>query len=85
MRSKPAPRCNALGPKFLAAPRADDQTGLSRDNFLNCHYPVLGCALISAIGENVDAAGDLYKLRNPSNSGDQRIVPFLEEYPWALR
>jgi hypothetical protein len=70
-------RHDALGPEFLATPRADDQIGLPRDNFLNCHYPVLGCALISAIGENDDAAGDFDKLRNPRNSRDQRTVPFL--------
>jgi hypothetical protein len=53
---------------------------LPRDNFLSCHYPILGCTLISAIGENVDAAGDLDQLRDPTNSGDQRIVSLLEEY-----
>jgi hypothetical protein len=37
------------------------------------------------IDENVGAAGDLYQLRDPANSGDQRIIPFLEEYPWPLR
>jgi hypothetical protein len=37
------------------------------------------------IGENVDAAGDLDELRDPFNSGNQWIVPFLEEYPWPLR
>jgi hypothetical protein len=41
--------------------------------------------LISSICEDVDAAGDLDEFRDPPNSGDQRIVPFLEEYPWSLR
>jgi len=77
---KTRPGCNALRPEFLAAPRPDDQIGLPRNNFLNCHHPVLGCTL-----KNVDAASDLDELGNPSNPGDQRIVPFLEEYPWALR
>jgi hypothetical protein len=41
--------------------------------------------LISTIGEDVDAASYLDELRDPSNPGNQRIVPFLEEYPWPLR
>jgi len=76
-----SPRCNALRPEFLAAPRADDQIGLPYDHVLGCHDTVLGCALISAIGEDVDPAGDIDELRNPSNSGDQRIVPLFEEHP----
>jgi hypothetical protein len=35
--------------------------------------------------EDVDAAGDFDEFGHPSNSGDQRIVTFLEEYPWSLR
>jgi len=82
---KTRPGCNALRPEFLAAPRPDDQIGLPRNNFLNCHHPVLGCTLISVISKNVDATGNLDELRNPSNSGDQRIVPFLEENSWSPR
>jgi hypothetical protein len=74
------PRRDTLLAEFLAAPRPDNQIRLLRDNFLKCHYPVLGCTLISAIGENVYAAGNLEKLRNPRNSGDQRIVPLLKEH-----
>src|SRR5580704_1882245 len=80
-----SPRCNVLRPEFLAAPRADDQIRFPRNHLLNHHDTALGGALISAIGENVDAAGDLDEFRDPSNSGDQRLVPFLEEYPWPLR
>jgi hypothetical protein len=41
--------------------------------------------LISTFGEDVDAPGDLDELRDPPNSGDQRLVPFFEEYLWPLR
>src|SRR5271168_1670379 len=57
----------------------------SSDNFFRHHNAVLGRALMPTIGENVDAAGDLNELRHPPNSGEQRIVPFLEEYPWPLQ
>src|SRR5215470_14599136 len=40
---------------------------------------------MAAIGENIDAAGDLDKLGNSPNSRDQRIVPVFEEYPRLLR
>src|SRR5260370_37096278 len=78
-------RRNALRPEFLATPRPNDQIRFPRDHLLSCHNTVLGCALVSMIGEDVDAAGDLDELRDPANSRDQRIVPFLEEYPWPLR
>ena len=79
------PRCNSLRPEFLAAPRADDKIGFLRDYLLSRHDAVFGGALILAIGEDVDAAGDPDKLRNPSNCRDQRIIPFLEEYSRPLR
>jgi hypothetical protein len=72
---------NALGLKFLTAPRANDQIGLPRNYLVSCHNAVLGRALVATIGKNVDAAGDLDKLRNPPNSRNQRIVSLLEEYP----
>jgi hypothetical protein len=58
-------RCNALRPEPLAAPRADDQIGLPRNRLLNCDHAVFRCALISTIGEDVDAACDLDELRDP--------------------
>jgi hypothetical protein len=79
------PRRNALGPVSLSAPRANDQIRFPLHHLLNGHDAVLGGALIPAVAENVDAAGDLDKLRNPSNCRDQRIVPLLEEYPWPFR
>src|SRR6267154_850466 len=75
---------NALGPKLLATPGADDQIRLPRDHLLGFHNTVLGCALISKLGEDVDATGDLDELRDPRNAGDQRIVPLLEEHPRLL-
>src|SRR3984893_12724463 len=80
-----SPRRNALGSEFLAAPETDDQIRFPRDNLLIFHNTVLRRALISTIGEDVHTAGDLDEFRYPSNSGDQRLVPFLEEYPWPLR
>jgi hypothetical protein len=76
---------NHAGTLALVANRADDQIGSSLDHFLRSYDAILGCGLISAVGEDVDAAGDLDELRDPSNSGDQRIVPFLEEYSWPAR
>jgi hypothetical protein len=78
---KPRPRYNAFRPEFLAAPRADDQIGFARDHLLSRHNTVFGSFLIPTIGEDVDPAGDLDKLRNSPNSGDQRIVPLLKEHP----
>jgi len=60
------PRRDALGPEFLAAPRANDQIGSLRYDLLSRHDPVSGGALGSAVGKDVDSAGDLDKLRNPS-------------------
>jgi len=42
--------------------------------------------LIATIGEDVDAAGDLDKLRDLTQPIPEikRIVPLLEEYPWPL-
>jgi len=59
---EPRPRCDSLGSEFLAAPRPDDQIRFPRYDLLGCDNAVLGSALIPAIGENVDAAGDLDKL-----------------------
>ena len=80
-----SPCCNALRPELLAAPRANNQIGFSRDYLLGRHYAILGGALIPTFGEDVDATGDFDEFRNPSNSGDQRIVPFLKEHPRAFR
>jgi hypothetical protein len=63
---------------------ADDQIRVAHD-LLSCHNAVLGSALVRAVGEDVDAAGDLDKLQNPANSRDQGIVPLLEEDPRPLR
>src|SRR3984893_9361643 len=79
------PRHHPLGPKLLAAPRPDDEIGLAGNHLPGRHNTVLGCTPIPTIGEDVDAAGDLDELRDPTYAGDQRIVPLLEEYPWPLR
>ena len=78
-------RRNAFRPEFFAAPGSDDQIGCSLEDLLYPDHTVLGGALIPSIREDVHTASDLDQFRNPSNSGDQRIVPFLEEYPWLLR
>src|SRR6516162_7116092 len=74
--SKPRPRYDPLGPKFLAAPRADDQIRFPLDDLLGGHNAVLGSAPVPAVGD-VGAADDFDELRNPTNSGDQRIVSLL--------
>ena len=56
---KARPHRDALGPEFLAAPGTDDHIGLPLDHLRHHHDTVLGRALISTIGEDVDAAGDL--------------------------
>src|ERR1700730_3789835 len=85
MRSKPARVATRSGRNFLPHHEPMIRSGSRADNLLMCHNAVLGRALISSIGEDVHTAGNLDELRNPSNSRDQRIVPFLEEDPWALR
>ena len=71
-------RRDAVRSELLPAPRADDQIRFPRDHLLRRQDAVPGCASMPTIGENVDAAGDLDELRDPSNSGDQWIVPLLE-------
>jgi hypothetical protein len=78
-------RHDALRSEFLPAPRADDQIRFPRHHRLSRHNTVSGRALLPTIEEDVDAAGDLDELRDPPNSGDQRLVPFFEEYLWPLR
>src|SRR5271165_2493793 len=79
------PRHNPLGPEFLAAPGADDQIGLPRNHLIDRHHAILCCTLTCTISEDVDAACDRDELRDPSNPGDQRIIPLLEEHPRPLR
>ena len=71
---KSSPRHNTLGPEFLVAPRPDDHIRLPRDDRFSRDNTVLGSAVVPAVGENVDAASDLDKLRNPTNCEGQRIV-----------
>src|SRR5215469_130766 len=73
-------RHNPFRSELLAAPRAEYQIGFPCDHLVDRHQTILGCGLTCPIGEDVDAASDLDQLRNPPNSGDQRIVPLLEEY-----
>jgi hypothetical protein len=59
-----SPRHDPLWSKFLSTPRANDQIGFPRDYLISCHNAVLDCTLVSTIGEDIDAAGDLDELRN---------------------
>ena len=77
-------RHHPLGPELLAAPGAYDQIRLPRDHLIDRHHAIPSCASAGTIGKDVDAAGDLDEFRDPSYAGDQRIVPFLEEYPRPL-
>ena len=74
------PRHHSLRPELLATPRADDQVWLPRDHFIGRHHAILRCALTCPLGEDVDPTGDPNQLRNPPNSGNQRVVPLFEEY-----
>jgi hypothetical protein len=76
-RSSVGPGHHPLGPEFLAAPGANDQIRLARDHLIDGHHTIIGCGMACTIGKDVDAAGDLDELRDASNPGDQRIVPFL--------
>jgi hypothetical protein len=68
---KARPHRDAVGPEFFATPPgADDQIGLSLDHLLHRHDTVFGRALISTIGEDVGAAGDLDKFGDPANARD---------------
>ena len=66
--------------------RPNDQIRCLFDHLLRCDNRVLGCLLIATIGEDVDAAGDLGKLRDLTQPIPEikRIGPLLEEYPWPL-
>ena len=67
---KASSRHDALRSELLSAPRADDQVRRLRDHLISRYNTVLGRGLMPTIGEDVDAAGDLNELRDPSNSGD---------------
>jgi hypothetical protein len=58
---------------------------LTIDHLIDRHHAILGCASAGMIGKDVDTARDLDELRDPPNRIDQRIVPFLEEYPRSFR
>src|SRR5258707_543365 len=85
MRSKQARVATRSGLNFLPHHEPMIKSGSRTTYLLGCHDTVLGCALISTVREDVHPASDLDELGNPANSGDQRIVPLLEEYPWLLR
>jgi hypothetical protein len=64
---KARPRHHPFGPELLAAPGADNQIRLSRDHLIHGCDAIHGGASVCTVGEDVDAAGDLNELCDPSN------------------
>src|SRR6202011_3690345 len=73
------PGCHLIRPEALTAPGAENDIG-------GAAYDLAGIAKNAifaecadrALGEHVVAAGDADQFADPSNAGDERLVPFFE-------
>src|SRR5439155_5706413 len=64
--------------ELFAAPGADDNVGLGADHIGRGYDAVLGILAPGQRGEDVDAAGHLDELGDPTDAADHRLVPFFE-------
>src|SRR6185312_13199684 len=72
-------RRNFLGPKLLAAPRADDDVGIApHDLRVIGNDAVLAARLPRQFRKTVVAAGNADQLGDPADRADVRLVPLLE-------
>src|SRR5262245_17710790 len=74
----PGPLPDGLHVHGLAAPRGEDDLGVSSGDLARIHDPVPSRGLVPELREDVAPAGDLDDLGYPADSGDQRVVPLLE-------
>ena len=74
------PRRDALGPEFLAAPRAEHHVRVALRT-TSCGSATMrprGRLRARTLGKHILAAGDLDQLAHPADAADHRLVPFLE-------
>src|ERR1700730_2031328 len=63
---------------LLAAPRGENDVGHGSNYVPWRNNTVFGSLLFSQLGKHLLASGDLDEFRDPANSANERIVPFLE-------
>src|SRR5688572_6945214 len=64
---------------FLAAPGREDDLWIASGGFGGIDNAILREAGAGELRKNRRAAGDLNQFLDPTDAGDQRVVPFLEE------
>src|SRR5262245_1175561 len=64
---------------FLSAPRREDHFWIALGNFRRVDDPIARETGIGQFRENRSAAGNLDELLDPSDAGNDRLVPLLEE------
>ncbi len=75
-----------IGPKALAAPGAQDDVRGAADDFAGiAQDAVLAERAQRALRKDIIAAGDTDQFAYPANSGNERLVPFLEIHAWPTR
>src|SRR5262249_3084774 len=67
-----------LGIDRLAAPRGEDNLGITLDDRIGFDLAPRGGLLVAQLGEHVTAPGDLDDVRHPVDSRDERVHPLLE-------
>src|SRR5439155_20985461 len=73
---------------LLAAPRRENHLGVAARDLARIDNPIFREACRRQFREDRRAAGDCDELLDPSNAGDERLVPLLEEHaqpPWEMR
>src|SRR5216683_802010 len=77
--ARPVP--DGLHVHMLAAPRGEDDLGVTPGDLGRIHHSLPRRGLVPQLGEDVAAAGDLDNLGDPPDTRDQRVVPLLEVDP----
>src|SRR5437763_1879605 len=67
----------------LTAPRGHDALRIALDDLRRIDHAVLPERFLAQLGEDRFTAGNFDQLLDPSDSRDQRVVPFFEEHAWA--
>src|SRR5258708_7792525 len=80
------PGRHLIRPEALAAPGTEnDIRGAAYDLTGIAENAILGQSANRALGKHVIAAGDADQLADPSNAGDERLVPFFKVDAWTAR
>src|SRR5712675_2706706 len=83
-RIPPDSGCHLIRPETLAAPGAEnDVRGATYDLTRIAENAIPGQSANRALGKHVLAAGDADQLADPSDAGDERLIPFFEVHAWT--